>query len=113
MKVSKSISKVQNTITVLTAKDDKTSFDFVRLANATQKLEDKSASKLYKVVTSHELASDILGKSTMPSFKAFAAQLPKKEFYSTYDAFMTLRKFNKVEKQQRKTARQNKKTAAK
>jgi len=113
MKVSKSISKVQNTITVLTAKDGKTSFDFVRLANATQKLDDKSASKLYKIVTNHELASDILGKSTMPSFKAFAAQLPKKQFFSTYDAFMTLRKFNKVATTKAKVAKQNKVVAAK
>jgi len=113
MKVSKSISKVQSTITVLTAKDGKTSFDFVRLANATQKLDDKSASKLYKIVTNHALASDILGKSAMPSFKAFAAQLPKKQFFSTYDAFMTLRKFNKVATTKAKVAKQNKVVAAK
>ena len=113
MKVSKSISKVQSTITVLTAKDDKTSFDFVRLANAEYKIESRTASNIFKVVTASEHLSDILGKSETPTFKAFVAKLPKKPFYSVYDGFMTLRKFNKVETQQRKVSRQNKKTATK
>jgi len=113
MKTSKVINKALTTIETLKAKEEKTSFDFVRLANAEYKIESKTASNIYKVVTASEHLSNILGKSETPTFKQFVAKLPKKPFYSIYDGFMTLRKFNKVEIQQRKAVRQNKKTAAK
>lgn len=113
MKVSKNYSKTLTTIETLTAKEEKTSFDFVRLANAEYKVESKTASSVFKVVTASKHLSDILGKSEIPTFKQFVAKLPKKPMYSIYDGFMTLRKFNKVEAQQRKASRQNKKTAVK
>ena len=113
MKVSKNYSKTLNTIETLKGKESKTSFDFVRLANAEYKVESKTASNVYKVVTASVYLGEILGKSETPTFKQFVAKLPKKTFYSVYDGFMTLRKFNKVETQQRKATRQNKKTATK
>ena len=113
MKVSKNYTKTLSTIETLNAKEDKTSFDFVRLANAEYKIESKTASNVYKVVIASAHVADILGKSEIPTFKQFVAKLPKKPFYSVYDGFLTLRKFNKAEAQKRKAARQNKKTAAK
>lgn len=113
MKVSKNHAKTLSTIETLNAKEEKTSFDFVRLANAEYKVESKTASNIYKVVTASEHLANILGKSETPTFKEFVAKLPKKPFYSVYDGFMTMRKFNKVELQQRKAARQSKKVAAK
>ena len=113
MKLSKNYSKTLTTIETLKEKETKTSFDFVRLANAEYKIESRTASNIFKVVTASEHLSDILGKSETPTFKQFVAKLPKKPFYSVYDGFMALRKFNKVETQQRKASRQNKKTATK
>lgn len=47
MKVSKSYTKVLNTIESLTSKEEKTSFDFVRLANAEYKIESKVVCLFY------------------------------------------------------------------
>ena len=113
MKVSKNYSKTLTTIETLKGKETKTSFDFVRLANAEYKVESKTASNIFKVVTASEHLSDILGKSETPTFKQFVAKLPKKPFYSVYDGFMTLRKFNKVATTKAKVAKQNKVVAAK
>lgn len=113
MKVSKSYAKTLSTIEALIAKESKNSFDFVRLANAEYKVESKTASNVYKVVTASAHLQEILGKSEVPTFKEFVAKLPAKQFYSTYDGFLTLRKFNKSEAQKRKAAKQDKNVAAK
>lgn len=113
MKVSKSYTKVLSTIETLKSKEEKTSFDFVRLANAEFKVESKTASNIYKVVTASEHLSDILGKSETPTFKQFVAKLKDKPMYSVYDGFMTMRKFNSAEAQIAKAVRQSKKVAAK
>ena len=113
MKVSKSYTKVLSTIETLNSKEGKTSFDFVRLANAEYKVESRTASNIYKVVSASEHIGSILGKSPMPTFKQFVAKLKDKPMYSPYDGFMTMRKFNSAEAQIAKAVRQSKKVTAK
>ena len=83
------------------------------LANAKYKIEDRSLSKVYKVVSELSDAKELLGKSTMPTFKAFAEAMPVKEFYSVYDGIRTLIKFNKASALATKVQRQDKATAKK
>lgn len=112
-KVTKSMTKLVNSYNSLLEKENKTSLDFARLANAEQRIEDKTASKVYKVVTSSKYLNDILGGADVPTFKQFIEKLPQKLTYSNYDGFMCLRKFNTSETLAKKVARQNKATAKK
>jgi hypothetical protein len=83
------------------------------LANAKYKIEDRSLSKIFKAVSELPDLAELLGKSPMPSFKAFADAMPTKEFYSVYDGIRTIIKFNKASVTATKVARQNKATAKK
>lgn len=83
------------------------------LANAKYKIEDRSLSKVYKAVCELPDINELLGKSAMPTFKAFADAMPKKEFFSVYDGIRTIIKFNKASVVATKVARQNKATAKK
>ena len=83
------------------------------LANAKYKIEDRSLSKVYKVVSELSDAKELLGNSPMPTFKQFAEAMPIKDFYSVYEGIRTLIKFNKASATATKVARQNKATAKK
>ena len=103
----KSLNEKQNE---LLNKENKTIFDFVKLANVTDKIENKTASKVYKNVIANEYAKSILGTSKMPSFADFIAKLPVKDSYSNWDGYKCLSKFNAKNNLAVKVARQNKAT---
>jgi hypothetical protein len=97
----------------LLQKENKSIFDFVKLANVTDKIENKTLSKVYKNVISNEYAKQILGDSEIPTFKEFAEKMKVKENYSNWDGYLLLSKFNKKNELAKKVARQNKKEATK
>ena len=99
--------------TELLSKENKTIFDFVKLANVSDKIENKTASKVYKNVISSEYAKTILGTSKMPSFADFVAKLPIKPSYSNWHGYLCLSKFNVKNETAKKVARQNKATKQK
>jgi N-glycosylase/DNA lyase len=108
--VRKSLNERQNE---LIKKENKTTFDFVKLANVTDKIENKTISKVYKVVTSSVYAKNIVGKSKIPTFAEFVAKMKVKDSYSNWDGYLCLSKFNIKEATAKKVARQNKATSKK
>lgn len=98
---------------VLINKENKTIFDFVKLANVTDKIENKTASKVYKNVIANQYAKTILGTSKMPTFADFVAKLKVKPSYSNWDGYLLLSKFNTKNETFKKVARQNKATKQK
>ena len=108
--VRKSLNEKQ---TELINKENKTIFDLVKLANVTDKIENKTASKVYKNVTASAYASEIVGKAKMPTFSEFIAKLKVKESYSNWDGYLCLSKFNTKNETAKKVSRQNKSTAKK
>jgi hypothetical protein len=101
----KSLNEKQNE---LLNKENKTIFDFIKLANVTDKIENKTASKVYKNVTSNAYSKSILGSSKNPTFADFVAKLPIKDSYSNWDGYKTLAKFNVKNETLKKVAKQNK-----
>ena len=99
----------------LVAKENKSIFDFVKLANVTDKIENKTASKVYKNCISNEFTKSILGSSKIPTFSDFVAKLPIRDNlqYSNWDGYKTLAKFNAKNNLAVKVASQNKKEAKK
>ena len=97
----------------LISKENKSVFDFVKLANVTDKLENKTASKVYKNCVSSPEIKNILGGSKIPTFAEFATKLPLKDNYSNWIGFLTLAKFNVKNELTKKVVRQNKKEAKK
>lgn len=99
--------------TILTGKENKTVFDFVKLANVTDKLENKTASKVYKNCVANPEIKNILGGSKIPTFAEFVTKLPVKDNYSNWIGFLTFAKFNVKNNLAKKVATQNKKEAKK
>jgi membrane protein involved in colicin uptake len=92
----------------------KSSFDFVKLANLTDKIEDKTLSAIFKKVTQSAYLLDIVGgENNVPTFNEFKALAPTKVFFSNWDGYMLLRKFNAKEVLTSKVERQNKAVAKK
>ena len=91
---------------------NKSAFDFIKLANVTDKIENKSISKVFANVTSSAYLADILGGATLPSFKDFAAKMPVKSAYSNWDGYKCLLGFNTAYQLAKKVKKQNKKVAA-
>lgn len=106
----KTLNEKQND---LLSKENKTTFDFVKLANVTDKIENKTLSKVYKNVIASPYATNIVGKSKMPTFKEFAEKMKVKDTYSNWDGYLCLSKFNVKNETAKKVARQNKATAKK
>ena len=94
-------------------KAEKSTFDFVKLANVTDKIEDKSISKVYAKVTANAYASQIVGTDKMPTFKEFCEKMPTKPFFSNWDGYKCLAKFNTKNELAKKVSRQNAATAKK
>ena len=109
VKVKKSLEERQ---IELLSNANKTAFDFIKLANVTDKIENKSISKVFANVTSSSYISDILGSNTLPSFKDFAAKMPVKSAYSNWDGYKCLLTFNTAYQLAKKVKKQNKKVAA-
>jgi membrane protein involved in colicin uptake len=86
----------------------KSSFDFVKLANLTDKIEDKTLSAIFKKVMQSAYLLDICGNAdNVPTFNEFKAVAPNKVFFSNWDGYLMLRKFNKAEALVSKVKRQN------
>jgi hypothetical protein len=88
------------------------------LVNTLIMLEDKSPSAVYNRLNKAqgEIADNVklvLGKSKMPSYIEFLAEITKKPkaLYSTWDGINVLAKFNKLAVTKTKVEAQNKKTA--
>lgn len=94
-------------------KAEKTAFDFVKLANVTDKIENKTASKVYKNCIANQYIFDIIGKKTVPTFKQFSEKMPIKTSYSNWDGYKAFAKFNVKEKTAKKVTAQNTKEAKK
>jgi len=89
-------------------------------ANALMFFECKSLSKVFNELTKSKnaeviaLVKDIIGASTMPSFKAFSEKAKEgQRFFSLWDGFNILAKFNKKAQLKKRVERQNKSTAKK
>jgi hypothetical protein len=108
--VRKSLNEKQNE---LLNKENKTIFDFVKLANVSDKIENKTISKVYKNVISSPYAKTILGGSKTPTFAEFVAKMPVKDSYSNWNGYLCLAKFNIKNQTAKKVQRQNKQTAKK
>jgi len=114
--------KSQNTIVkvslierkeTLQNKENKSKIDFVRLANVTDKIENKTASKVYKNCISSPEIKKILGSNKIPTFAEFLTKLPIKDNYSNYIGYLTLSKFDVKYITSKKVVRQNKNEAKK
>lgn len=89
------------------------------LVNTLLMLEDKNPSQLYNKLSKAkgEIAANVklmLGKSPMPKYVEFLAELTKKNkpLYSNWDGINVLAKFNKVAQTKTKAEKQNKVVAA-
>lgn len=98
---------------LLSSKENKSTFDYVKLANVTDKIENQTASKVYKNCISNVEIKNILGGSKLPTFVEFIAKLPVKPTYSNWDGYKVLAKFNVKNNTAVKVATQNKKEAKK
>jgi len=94
-------------------KEDKTTFDWVKLANVTDKIEDKTISKVYKNCIKNVYLKNITGLTKTPTFEDFKAKMSVKETYSNWDGYKALAKFNVKNNTAAKVKRQNKKEAKK
>jgi hypothetical protein len=108
--VRKSLNEKQ---TELLNKENKSIFEFVKLANVTDKIENKTLSKVYKNVIASQYAKSILGTSKVPTFKDFAEKMKVKPSYSNWDGYLLLSKFNVKNELSKKVTRQNKTEAKK
>jgi hypothetical protein len=108
--IAKTVVKVSLTDkkALLSSKENKSTFDYVKLANVTDKLENKTASKVYKNCVSNPEIKNILGGSKIPTFAEFIAKLPVKDNYSNWIGFLTFAKFNAKNELTKKVVRQNK-----
>lgn len=91
--------------------------ELIYLANAEEKLESKTISRVYrelelKYKAGNERLLLMLGKGDFPTFKDWASKMPVKNQYSYYSGLECLAKFNNVAKTATKVQRQNKKVAA-
>lgn len=98
---------------ILVSKENKSTFDYVKLANVTDKIENKTASKVYKNCIANVHIKNILGGKKIPTFAEFIAKLPLKPQYSNWDGYKALAKFNIKNNLAVKVARQNKNEAKK
>lgn len=106
----------------LQAKQEKEALNIAELkslVNTLLMLEDKNPSQLYNKLSKAkgEIAANVklmLGKSPMPSYIEFLAELTKKNkpLYSNWDGINVLAKFNKVAQTKTKAEKQNKVVAA-
>jgi len=101
----------------LNAKENKTTNEWVRLANLHNKIECRTLSNVYAVAKKSPYKQSILGKAKFPDFNAFREKMnslhPDKTSFSEYQGFMCLGKFNIALQVAVKAAKQSKNTAKK
>lgn len=119
-KYTKSQANKMATIIYYDSKPELTIQETKYKANALMFFECKSLSKIFNELTKSkndevlQLVKDILGSSTMPSFKAFSEKAKEgQKFFSLWDGFNILAKFNKKAQTKKRVERQNKLTAKK
>jgi hypothetical protein len=98
----------------LETKENKSTFDFVKLANVTDKLENKTISKVYKEICASPYILMIIGKADIkdiPTHEQWKAFMPTKDFYSNFDGYKAMAKFNVKAQTAKKVALQDKATA--
>lgn len=117
---SKKQVETEQRISILEAKQLKqtlTKQELTWLANAEEKLESKTITRVYrelelKYKAKNDTIVRMVGASKFPTFKEWAAKMPIKSQYSYWDGVCCLVKFNKVATTATKVERQNKKVAA-
>lgn len=97
----------------LNSKENKSTYDYILLANAIDKIENKTASKVYKNCKENSEITNILGSKKIPTFPEFIAKLPIKTSYSNWDGFKCFGTFNVKNAIAKKVSSQNKKEAKK
>ena len=113
------MSKVSATVETLSAKETRTRFESVRLANALYKKESRTLSKIYKELSKaegelSEVISEILGEYKFPEFKEFVKKAPEgKEYFSIWNGLNMIKKFNLKAEQKKKAAKQQVKESKK
>jgi len=117
--MSKVMKKVSATVETLIAKETRTRFESVRLANALYKKESRTLSKIYKELSKaegelSEVISEILGEYKFPEFKEFVKKAPEgKEYFSIWNGLNMIKKFNLKAEQKKKAEKQQKNEAKK
>lgn len=117
--MSKVMKKVNATVETLIAKETRTRFESVRLANALYKKESRTLSKIYKELSKaegelSEVISEILGEYKFPEFKEFVKKAPEgKEYFSIWNGLNMIKKFNLKAEQKKKAEKQQKNEAKK
>ena len=117
--MSKVMKKVSATVETLIAKETRTRFESVRLANALYKKESRTLSKIYKELSKaegelSEVISEILGEYKFPEFKEFVKKAPEgKEYFSIWNGLNMIKKFNLKAEQRKKAEKQQKNEAKK
>ena len=117
--MSKVMKKVSATVETLSAKETRTRFESVRLANALYKKESRTLSKIYKELSKaegelSEVISEILGEYKFPEFKEFVKKAPEgKEYFSIWNGLNMIKKFNLKAEQKKKAAKQQAKESKK
>jgi len=113
------MKKVSATVETLIAKETRTRFESVRLANALYKKESRTLSKIYKELSKaegelSEVISEILGEYKFPEFKEFVKKAPEgKEYFSIWNGLNMIKKFNLKAEQKKKAEKQQKNEAKK
>lgn len=121
--MSKQFNKVLTTIETLSAKEVRTNFESVRLANAQDKKDKVGLSRIHKDLMNAEgdmakWVSEVLGDYEFPTFKEFAKKTDifkdkDKDRFSVYDGLRMLSKFNVKAQHAKKAAKQQKREAKK
>lgn len=121
-KISK-FDRLTNRINELKAKEQKEGLNLTEtksLVNCLHQIEDKSPSQVFNKLTKAKgeikiYIAQCLGKSQMPSYNEFKAELDKKnkQMFSLWDGLNVLGKFNKLASTKTKVERQNKAVANK
>ena len=113
------MNKVNATVETLKARETRTRYESVRLANAIYKVESRTLSKIYKELSKaegelKEIITEILGDYKFPEFKEFVKKAPeKKEYFSIWNGLNMIKKFNLKAEQKKKAAKQQKNEAKK
>lgn len=99
-KISKGYQKLLDTVTKLESKDILTSHETARLINAKLKIEDKSISKVYKMIFEYasndvQTLVDKMFPKSRPTFKTFKDKVKDKPYYSVYDGLLACSKLSK------------------
>ena len=110
------IEKRINDLKSIQGKRDLTMQEIGWKVNATNKLEDRTLSQLYKWMTKVMPLADrveLVGSKKIPTFNEFSAVAPRKLLFGKYDVIRMLQKFNKKAIAKAKAERQNKATTKK